>query len=93
MENKKYNGWANYETWRVNLEIFEGVTWDEPVTPTSLKEYVEETVYDLHANDETVVTGWALAFISGVNWWEIAQNINETIENIKKFNEEAYSGD
>ena len=20
----KYNGWTNYETWRVNLEIFDG---------------------------------------------------------------------
>ena len=24
MQNKTYNGWANYETWRVNLELFGG---------------------------------------------------------------------
>lgn len=25
MENKKYNGWTNYATWRVNLEVLDGV--------------------------------------------------------------------
>lgn len=24
MTDQKYNGWTNYATWRVNLEIFDG---------------------------------------------------------------------
>lgn len=27
--NEKYNGWTNYATWRVNLEIFDGMTLDD----------------------------------------------------------------
>jgi hypothetical protein len=25
MNDQKYNGWTNYATWRVNLEIFDGI--------------------------------------------------------------------
>lgn len=25
MKNQTYNGWANYATWRVNLEVFDGL--------------------------------------------------------------------
>ena len=25
MNDKTYNGWTNYATWRVNLEIFDGM--------------------------------------------------------------------
>ena len=26
MTDNTYNGWTNYATWRVNLEIFDGLT-------------------------------------------------------------------
>ena len=35
MSDTKYNGWTNYATWRVDLEVFDGVnpndffTWDD----------------------------------------------------------------
>ena len=29
MSDTKYNGWTNYATWRVNLEIFDGNELDE----------------------------------------------------------------
>ena len=29
MSDKKYNGWTNYATWRVNLEIIDGHDWYE----------------------------------------------------------------
>ena len=28
MTDNTYNGWSNYETWRVNLEIFDGLQTD-----------------------------------------------------------------
>jgi hypothetical protein len=29
MKTEKYNGWTNYATWRVNLEMFDGITANE----------------------------------------------------------------
>ena len=29
MQDNTYNGWTNYATWRVNLEIFDGMSADD----------------------------------------------------------------
>ena len=29
MNENKYNGWSNYPTWRINLEILGDIQWDE----------------------------------------------------------------
>jgi hypothetical protein len=29
MTDTTYNGWSNYATWRINLEIFDGVSLDD----------------------------------------------------------------
>jgi hypothetical protein len=29
MSDTKYNGWTNYATWRVNLEMFDGANWND----------------------------------------------------------------
>ena len=29
MTDKTYNGWTNYATWRVNLEVFDGGDWKD----------------------------------------------------------------
>ena len=40
-----YNGWTNYETWRVNLEIFDGYDPDgRLVCPFELQDYAEEII-------------------------------------------------
>lgn len=38
-ENEKgYNGWSNYETWRVNLELIDGINFvKEDITPSEDK--------------------------------------------------------
>jgi len=28
-KDTSYNGWSNYATWRINLEIFDGITLDD----------------------------------------------------------------
>jgi hypothetical protein len=28
MSDKTYNGWTNYATWRIHLEIFDGMSLD-----------------------------------------------------------------
>lgn len=82
MSDNKCNGWTNYATWRVNLEVFDGfdVTDLDYFNDTyelsiRLKEYLEWFI------DETTPDGiakdYALAFISDVNWYEIAEHLIE----------------
>ena len=76
-ENETHNGWTNYATWRVNLEIFDGLSSDidgEKVTAESCKEYAEDV---LSENGEGLALDYARAFIAGVNWQEIAEALNE----------------
>ena len=63
-----YNGWTNYATWRVNLEMFDGSedTW----TADSAKEWVQEVIES--TTTEGVARDYAMAFIDEVNWHEIA---------------------
>lgn len=71
-----YNGWTNYATWRVNLEIFDGMS-PRDVTGTrdveayelgqAMKEYAEEML-----SGDSLAVSYALAFLSDVNWYEIA---------------------
>lgn len=87
MSDKKYNGWTNYETWRVNLEIFDGfdpydnfsdfqATMMEWLAD-SLKEYAEEVIFQ--GNDErrpnSLMEDYARAFLQAVNWHEIAEHM------------------
>ena len=79
-----YNGWTNYATWRVNLEIFDGVnpyeTFGRPSRESAyemglcLKDYAEE-VLSYEANSEGLAFSYAMAFLSDVNWTEIAQHM------------------
>ena len=76
MSNATYNGWTNYATWRVNLEIFDGS--NQYWSADSAREYVEEIIID--STPEGVARDYALAFLSDVNWYEIAEHYQETEE-------------
>ena len=84
----RYNGWTNYETWRINLEVLDGMT-------------IEDFGFDLHELDTDDVTnvetlgmalemhtceliegqasGFALdlahSFLARVDWAEIAEHL------------------
>ena len=76
MTDNTYNGWTNYETWRVNLEIFDGWETDgQKACPESLQDIAEEFV-DMSAEDG-LAKDYAMAFLGAVNWFEIAEHINE----------------
>ena len=82
MNDTKYNGWTNYATWRVNLELFDGS--DQFWSADSAREFVEEIIYE--STPEGVARDYALAFISDVNWYEIAEyyeEFDETRETIE----------
>ena len=80
-----YNGWTNYETWRVNTEILSDIEFDEPVTNEYLEQIVEDVVFsNFEMNSGSyLIEDYARAFVSNVNYYEIAEHINEDL-NINK---------
>lgn len=94
MNDTKYNGWTNYATWRVNLEMFDswglGDIWGfDDADPKEvniyelgkiLQEYAEERMNE-DASSESLALSYAMAFLSDVNWSEIAKRIvdDETV--------------
>jgi hypothetical protein len=87
---EKYNGWTNYATWRVNLEIFDGMTVAEYFDLTQdaydlgqqLKDYAIETVEFSDSQAKGLALDYAMAFLDNVNWSEIAEHmIEEKMEN------------
>jgi hypothetical protein len=75
MSDTRYNGWTNYATWRVNLELFDGLDLDRDVDAGELEQSAYDTITGSEGSD--LVIGYALAFIRDVNWWEIAKGIND----------------
>ena len=79
-DDGSYNGWTNYATWRVNLEVFDGMDimdylgCEETSTLADrMKEYAENVIYD-QTSENSIARDYALAFLSAVNWYEIARH-------------------
>lgn len=80
-----YNGWSNYATWRINLEIVDGIQWSaDEVTfedVSSLREYIKDQVETcvLEQGDarQSLVLDYAQAFLAEVNYHEIAEKVAE----------------
>ena len=86
--DNRYNGWTNFPTWRVNLELFDGIDprdmWAQEVAGDSaydlavqLEEFALNFIGD-HVDDTSpngTVEGWAHAFLADVNWIEIAEHM------------------
>lgn len=83
-----YNGWTNYETWRINLEVLDGMTIEDfgydirdvetdLLTVEDLAErlegYVDEVV--LGETPEGLARDLAADFLNRVNWEEIAEHM------------------
>lgn len=94
---KTYNGWTNYATWRVNLELLDGYETSIESNIEEFTEFVEngeisnenrmDLIYNLSKELESVVEeimnsydtdsivrSYADAFVSDVNWYEIAEH-------------------
>jgi len=86
-----YNGWTNYATWVTNLEILDGVDWrdytdGEPITKDMLEDFVNEAIAE---NNELAVS-YAERFLSDVNYYEIAEHINENFD-LEEEDDEEYA--
>ena len=75
---EKCNGWTNYATLRINLEILSDMEFEEQVHMVDLKDLVEELVF-IDVN-ECLAADYARAFIAQVNFHEIAESINEELQ-------------
>ena len=86
MNINEYNGWSNYATWRINLELFSDMDYkdcfDEFPNVEMLEDYVENVVFEHHGN-MGLMEDYARAFIRDVNFFEIYDHIRENYEHDK----------
>tara|TARA_A100000171_G_C2010799_1_gene86285 strand:+ start:91 stop:357 length:267 start_codon:yes stop_codon:yes gene_type:complete len=77
MKEEQYNGWKNYNTWRVHLEIFDNLDFKEDKeTPTPLEcmEYALEVISD---GANPLALEYATLFLCDVDWAEIAKALHD----------------
>jgi len=83
MTDKTYNGWTNYETWRVNLEIFDGFDPSDyysafdPSDAYELGQSLKQYAIEILESEGTkgLTFDYAMAFLDAVNWIEIAKHL------------------
>lgn len=80
MRDMTYNGWTNYATWRVNLEIFDQGDWgafnlaqEHYELAVDLKDWAEYVIES--TTEPGIARGYALAFLFDVDWHEIAKHM------------------
>ena len=80
--SEKHNGWTNYATWRINLEIIDGIEIETKTCAATIQEIVEDVVFSQYefGSGYSLMYDYAKAFVSEVNFYEIAENINEEIK-------------
>jgi hypothetical protein len=82
----EYNGWTNYATWRVRLEMFDGGDFasdndlDAYDLGQRLREMAEETLAEQASG---LALDYAEAFLSDVNWREIAEHMIEAYREVE----------
>jgi len=81
-----YNGWANYATWRINLEVFDGRDirddYRDKPEPHDIADVLHTEVIELlEMNCENSLTlSYAQSFVSDVDFLEIAEHLIEAAE-------------
>ena len=93
MQDTRYNGWVNYATWRINLELIgdNDDYWNELLDEMhggdpediqyEMTQAVEHHVMELlnmHECESPLLQSYALAFVSDVSFYEIAKNLIES---------------
>ena len=72
-----YNGWSNYATWRINLEMFDSYEDEGFTNPYELSLHLKDMaeMYIEQSAPEGLARDYAMAFISDVDWYEIAKHL------------------
>lgn len=79
----KFYGWTNYATWRINLEMWDGVEVEQYDDLSDLADYLKDSSEEMiNETSSGLANDYALAFLSDVNWYEIAEHLmpNESEE-------------
>ena len=81
-ETKTYNGWSNYETWRIMLEIVDEYWYNgdneelKKYSTSELADHLKELVDDLITQSgEGLTVDYALAFANNANYYEMAGHL------------------
>lgn len=75
-----YNGWTNYATWRVNLEMFDGFDGasDNDLDAYDLGQHLREIALEtIGEQAKGLALDYAEAFLDDVNWYQIAERMIE----------------
>lgn len=81
--NEKVNGWSNYATWTIYVDILSNIDFsDDDVNECLLRKIVEGIVFDNHeiASGSHLVEDYARKFVARVNFIELAETINKDKE-------------
>jgi hypothetical protein len=76
-----YNGWSNYETWRINLEMVDGMSLDDlgfsdDADVADVAGLLESLCEDRIEEQATgLAKDLACAFLRKVDWREIAERM------------------
>ena len=87
----RYSNFENYATWRVSWEIVEqidiefAVENNREVTPEWVQSYVEWVVMD-NDEEDSLKSKYAKEFLKNVNYFELADWLNEEIQERIKYN-------
>jgi hypothetical protein len=79
MSNESHNGYTNYATWRIHLEILYKYEFTEPIEASDLEDIVAIEVFKNY-DRQTLMGDYAAAFINQVNFYEIAELINNNLD-------------
>lgn len=96
MKTEPYNGWTNYETWCVNLWIYNDEIssdyWREQARAAKDTNALSHVLKDSFEADASTAlhSQWGVfadllnAALSEVNWYEIAEHLMEDIDSEKE---------
>ena len=95
----RYNGWTNYETWRVNLEMLDGmtvedfgmcITDDHDRAIAALSQHLEEYVWEMVDHVAADAIGSELSYLAKVDWQDIAEHMWEDAQRARDVDTKLY---
>lgn len=76
LDKNLYNGWTNYETWKLMVEVVDDLDLGKKASWPELNQAVELICYD-GVEHSSLAESLITAFLAEVNWRELADAHNE----------------